>query len=117
MPFIVQHPHKIFTPFGLVILTGTILAIIGLVFSNHAGILRDRNKLKLDSLKIATQKNHFFGVILAIIAGLSSASQNFIFSYTNSIQDLAKQIGASSFAAANIIWPVYLLCGFVPYIL
>jgi len=117
LPFIVQHPHEIFTPFGLIILTGTILAIIGLGFSNYAGVLRDRNKLKVDFFKSTAKRNHLSGVILAIIAGLSSASQNFIFAYTNSIQDLAKQIGASSFAAANIIWPGYLLCGFVPYML
>lgn len=117
LPFIIQHPHEIFTPFGLVILTGTILAIIGLVFSNYAGVLRDRHKLTVGPATSTAKKNHLLGVILAIVAGLSSASQNFIFAYTNSIQDLAQQMGASSFAVANIIWPGYLLCGFVPYML
>lgn len=117
IPLIVQYPHKIFTQFGLVTLTGTILIVMGLVVSNHAGVLRDRHKLKFNALKVFTKKNHYLGIMFAIIAGLSSASQNFIFSYTHSIQDLAKQAGASSFAAANILWPGYLLCGFIPYVL
>jgi L-rhamnose-H+ transport protein len=117
IPLVIQHPHKIFTQFGLVILIGAILAVIALIISNHAGVLRDRHKLKIPFLETTNKKNNSLGVIFAIIAGLSSASQNFVFSYTHSIQDLAEQAGASSFAAANILWPGYLLCGFVPYIL
>ena len=117
LPLIIQYPHKIFTTFGLINLIGTLLAIIGLILTNQAGALRDANQLKSSSPQLNRKINHSLGVWLTIIAGLSSASQNFIFSYTHSIQDLAKGLGANSFAAANIVWPGYLLCGFVPYLL
>ena len=55
------------------------------------------------------------GVILAALAGLSSASQNAVFSFTCGVQELAGKMGAGDFAAANIIWPGFLLCGFIPY--
>lgn len=119
LPFIMQYPQKIFTPFGVMILSGSILAIIGLIISSYSGILRDNYKNKTDTatLQARTGKNHFFGIMLAVIAGLSSASQNFVFSYTHGVQDLTIQAGAGDFVAANIIWPIYLLCCFIPYAL
>ncbi|MCL5260211.1 MAG: hypothetical protein M1561_00800 [Gammaproteobacteria bacterium] len=117
LPLIIQHPEKIATPFGIVTLAGTILAIIGLVISNQAGILRDREKNRDIGSEVPVKTKHMLGVILAAFAGLSSASQNFIFSYTYSMHDLATGMGANQFAAANIIWPGYLLCGFIPYFL
>lgn len=115
LPLVIQYPEKICTPFGLATLIGATLAIIGLIISNYAGVLRDRYQNKGILRQAGVRKSYVFGVILGVIAGFSSASQNFIFSYTNEIQDLALQMGASSFTAANIIWPLYLSCGFIPY--
>ena len=50
-------------------------------------------------------------------SGLSSAGQNVAFSLTRGLQDLAVKMGAGGFAAANILWPGFLLCGFIPYAL
>lgn len=122
LPLVFQHPDQIVTPFGLVTLIGTTFAIAGLIVANRAGVLRDREKNKRSETKeeeltndIGAENQHFTGVILAALAGLSSASQNFIFSLTYSMQQLATNMGANSFAAANIIWPGFLLCGFIPY--
>lgn len=118
LPLIIQYPQKILTPFGFITLTGTTLAIIGLIISNHAGLLRDRHKLQTAPLEQhQTKGKHFLGVFLAIIAGLGSAGQNFTFSYTYPIQNLATSIGAGDFAAANIIWPGFLLSAGIPYLL
>jgi len=118
LPLIVQYPDKIFTKFGGIILTSILLTVLGLIFSTHAGAMCQRMKYKATtSLKTEQKKKHSLGVLLAIISGISSASQNFIFAYTNSIQDLALQLGANSLAAANIMWPCYLLWGFIPYML
>lgn len=125
LPLVIQHPQQIFTPFGLITLCGTIIAVIGLIVSNHAGVLRDREKLQLSKV-LATEplpeyheyhgtSKHTLGVILAALAGLSSASQNFVFSLTYSMQQIASNLGTSQFAAANILWPGFLVCGFIPY--
>lgn len=118
LPFIIQHSQKILTQFGIITIIGILLAVIGLIISNYAGMLRDRHKNKIKiSQQIPSTKGHILGIILAIISGLSTAILNFIFSYTHSVQVLALQAGASNFAATNIIWPVFLLCGSVPYII
>ena len=125
LPLIFQHPEKIATPFGVVTLIGGALAIVGLIVSNHAGMLRDREKKAQQagqqggavSESAAEKSKHLAGVVLAALAGLSSASQNFIFSLTHSMQDSALAMGVNDFAAANIIWPGFLLCGFIPYAL
>jgi L-rhamnose-H+ transport protein len=123
LPLIFQHADKIMTPFGMATLAGTLLSVIGLIISNHAGILRDREKHKLqlgEEEGTAIGKNsskHTLGVILAVIAGFSSAGQNFAFSLTYSMQPLAESMGANDFGAANIIWPGFLVCGFIPYAL
>lgn len=119
LPLIVQYPQKIPTLFGCITLTGTALSIIGLIIASYAGILRDRYRnTKTPLLQSSkTKQPSGIGTILAIIAGLGSASQNFVFSYTQSLQSLALDMGANHFAATNIIWPGFLLCAVIPYLL
>lgn len=130
LPLVFQHADQIKTPFGIATLIGTILSVIGLIISNYAGMLRDREKkarnaaqraqapVTAESTGISSAGNkHLAGVILAAVAGLSSASQNFIFSLTHSMQQSALSMGVNDFAAANIIWPGFLACGFIPYAL
>ncbi len=116
MPLIIQHPDKVFTKFGLLIAIGAMLTVAGLVLASRAGKLRDQYKLKNVIAKIVNnKKSNFLGIMFAVMSGISSASQNFVFSYTHSVQDLAITLGATSFAAANVLWPLYLLFGFIPY--
>lgn len=123
LPLVIQHPQQIFTPFGYVTLIGTAVAVLGLIISNYAGMLRDRDKKEAIELQAAEQDpteqkyRYGVGVLLAVLAGFSSAGQNFVFSFTYGLQQIALNMGASKFGAANIIWPLYLLCGFIPYAL
>ena len=118
LPLITQHLSQITTPFGIITLCGTAIAVCGLIVANHAGVLRDRARLRLTTNNNQTMhKNnqHIIGVILATLAGLSSASQNLVFSLTYNMQQIAINHGASQFATANILWPGFLICGFIPY--
>lgn len=119
MPLVIQHPDKIFTPFGAFTLVGVLLAVVGLIISNKAGILRDQDRNAAESKAGEGQpvrsNAHKIGVILAVLAGVSSASQNFVFSFTSKLQEMAVSAGAGQLGAANIIWPGFLLCGFIPY--
>lgn len=117
LPLVIQHPHQIPTPFGLLTLLGTAFAVAGLIVSNHAGMLRDRERSKPQEAVQETSSRHALGVALAALAGLSSAGQNVAFSLTRGLQDLAVKMGAGGFASANILWPGFLLCGFIPYAL
>lgn len=118
LPLVIQHPEYVLTPFGMVTLGGCLLAIIGLMICNKAGNLRDKAK------RLAKQSNgeqyraiYGIGVILAIVAGLSSAGQNFSFSYTSQMQQFATHLGTHHVGAATIMWPGFLFFGSIPYII
>lgn len=118
LPLVFQHTRQIFTLFGLVTLVGTGFAVIGLIISNYAGKLRDREKSKElhKPSNVAIENSKYMtGVLLAAIAGLSSAGQNFAFSLTYDMQQTALKMGATALGAANIMWPGFLICGFIPY--
>lgn len=133
LPLLIQHSDHISTPFGYVTLIGTACAVIGLIISNHAGILRDRDRRTLNSVggvaieadalaetAAGAHGKHALGVILAIIAGIFSAGQNFTFSFTYQLQDIARQLNPASgegIGAASVIWPLFLICAFIPYAL
>ncbi len=114
LPLVVLHPDKIISSFGWSTLLGTLLILIGLIFSYKAGQQREKEKLAQTQSK--PLKGYFkLGVFLSIIAGLSSASQNFTFAMTQNMQELAVSSGINSLAVSTIIWPIFLLCSFFPY--
>lgn len=122
LPLIIQHPDQIKTPFGIVTLLGTFLALLGLLFSTYAGHLRDVKKsqkavVKMvgEDIKPSSKKIFYIGVLLAVVAGLASAGQNFSFSITHLMQLLANDMGATPLGSSVIMWPGFLLCSFIPY--
>jgi L-rhamnose-H+ transport protein len=116
IPLVVQHPEKMMTLFGFVTLTGTALAILGFIFSTYAGKLRDDHRGGLVQHDTKRSPHVYLGgVLLAIMAGLFSAGQNFCFSFTDSMQTMALSLGASKLGASIIVWPGFLTFTFMPY--
>ncbi|HVV69541.1 MAG TPA: L-rhamnose/proton symporter RhaT [Gammaproteobacteria bacterium] len=113
LPLVILHPEQILSPIGLATLIGTVFIIIGLLLSFKAGQQRD-TALQLLS-KTSSKAQYHAGVLLSIIAGLSSAGQNFTFALTGNMQQIALASGIHSLASAIIIWPVFLLCSFIAY--
>jgi len=114
LPLVIQHPQQIFTRFGMITLGGCIFAVIGLILSNQAGNLHHKEKRELRNPETKSQL-YSLGAILAIIAGLSSAGQNFSFSFTSQMQQFAIHMGTHHVGAATIMWPGFLFCAFIPY--
>lgn len=115
LPLVVLHPEKIFTLFGLTTLAGIVLIILGLIISYRAGKKRDRDT---QHLRAGTSPNQYQnGVILAVLAGLGSALQNFTFAATQPLQILAIKNGFSELASSMVIWPIFLSFSFIPYFL
>lgn len=115
LPLFIQHPQEVLTPFGYITLVGCLLAVIGLLYSHKAGKLNAREKHELLSPENKPKSVYTLGVVLAIIAGLASAGQNFSFSMTTQMQLFALHLGATPVGAANVMWPGFLLCTFIPY--
>lgn len=117
LPLLFQHPEQIATPFGFMTLLGCLLAILGLIASHQAGKLHHKGKPIGSKSEIKPSSHYTLGVILAIIAGLSSSGQNFSFAMTAPMQQIALAKGASTVGASIVMWPGFLLCTFVPYAL
>ncbi len=115
LPLIFKHPGDIFTPFGIITLIGCLLALAGIIISNRAGRLNARAKHEEDSSKNKPKYVYTLGVVLAVVAGLASAGQNFSFAMTSQMQLFALHLGATPVGAANVMWPGFLLCTFIPY--
>lgn len=112
LPLILLHPEKMFTSPGILTLLGTVFIILGLIYSFFAGRLRDQKKTQ-------NSDGQYFqlGVLLAIVAGIFSAGENFTFAATHSLQKAALGLGMSTFSSANVMWPGFLLASFLPYLI
>ena len=113
LPLVIFNTNKLFTVFGLVTIIGIILIIAGLIVSYKAGKERD-TYVKQTQSQASTGQYHI-GVILAVIAGLFSAGQNFTFAATSEMQKIALNAGTNELASAMIIWPIFLVFTFIPY--
>ncbi len=115
LPLVVMHPEKVLTPFGFTTLVGIVLILSGLVVSFYAGKQRDLHKRRTQVTLPVSE--YPLGVILAVVAGICSAIQNFAFAATGQMQTLALHQGLNQLASAMIIWPVFLSFSFVPYVI
>lgn len=112
VPLLVFHAEKIFTPFGVSTLVGLVFIVVGFLISYHAGHKRDR---WVQGQTMEGSSKYRLSILFAMVAGIFSAGQNFIFAMTADMQQLALAAGFNSLAAAVLIWPVFLSCSFVPY--
>lgn len=120
LPMLTLDANSIFTPAGMAMLAAIGLIILGLLFSYSAGMKRDK---ELKANQPAAQQKHVskgvyqFGILLAILAGVFSAGQNYSFAMTSHMQSLALASGADSLTASIVIWPPFLTCSLIPYAL
>lgn len=113
LPLMVLHPDRMLTPFGFATLFGILFILAGLFVSYQAG--KERDRLFNQHQEMMSNSQYHFGVLLAIIAGLFSAGQNFTFAATSDMQQIAINAGVNQLAASMIIWPVFLIFTFIPY--
>ena len=111
LPLVVLHPQELLTAFGLTTLLGTVLILIGLLLAYWAGHSRDQHK-QTEPSKIA---GFGLGVVLATVAGIFSAIQNFTFAFTAPLQQAAIKMGFDKLSAATVVWPGFLCIAFIPY--
>lgn len=114
LPLLTLNADSLFTPAGIVTMAGIGLILFGLLLSYSAGSQRDKA-----SQTISTKKTNGYqlGVLLSILAGLFSAGQNYTFALTHNMNQLALQAGADPLSASIIIWPPFLTCSLIPYMI
>ena len=109
LPLLTQHPGRLFTRQGAVILFGILLIALGVAFCGKAGLERDRAKAS------ATAKKDFVrGFSFALISGLLGSLLNLGLAYGDGIQQAARDRGASAVMSSNAVWLPCVYAGFVP---
>lgn len=111
LPLVTQHPERLFTTQGLVLLSGILLIVFGVTFCGRAGLERER----LAGNQEERKKNGFVrGFLYSIISGVLGSLLNLGLAYGGAIQQLARDRGASNVMLSNAIWLPCVYAGFIP---
>ena len=122
VPFLSQHADKVFTREGLFFLIGIVLMLAGIVVSAAAGLekerqLRLRSDLAAGSGSAGKKMSFAAGLILLILAGLGSPSNNFGAAFCTPTIQRAVAMGTSVTNEYNVIWAPLLTASLVPYLI
>jgi L-rhamnose-H+ transport protein len=103
VPLIVLDPQELTTHDGHLFLLGTVVMLAGVAFCARAGILRDAQQRSLSDPQRTRSTSFLSGLAVCICSGLLSASLNFSYAFGGEAIEHARNLGASSAWAANIV--------------
>ena len=114
IPLLVQHPEKLATREGWLILGGIFGILVGVGLCGLAGHRRDKQQApKQDSPTLPFAR----GFLFAIISGVTGSMLNLGLAFGGSIQERAKEQGATAAMMSNAVWLPCLYAGFIPGII
>jgi L-rhamnose-H+ transport protein len=103
VPLIVLDPQELTTHDGHLFLLGTVVMLAGVALCARAGILRDAQQRSLSDQQGRRSASFLSGLAICICSGLLSASLNFSYAFGGEAIEHARNLGASSAWAANIV--------------
>ena len=108
IPFLVFHSSDVVSLKGLLLGSGTILVILGIIFCSKAGSLKQGNTKKNE----VDRKDSFLaGLLISIGAGILCSFPNIGFSFGSGIIDRAIESGVPDSLAGNAIWALFFTFG------
>jgi L-rhamnose-H+ transport protein len=112
IPLIFSNRSKLLEPSGLLVLAGVALTLVGVLLVAVAGRAREIHRSR--ELKSGVSARSItVGIILCVLAGLLAPMLNFSFAFGSAISVQATRQGAAPSQAANAIWAICLVGGFV----
>jgi L-rhamnose-H+ transport protein len=109
IPLLIFFPATLLEPKGLVLLLGTALTIVGIVFCSKAGA--SKNPEETDQSN--TKRGAFAaGLTIAIFAGILSCFPNVGMAFASNMINAAKDLGTSDTFAGNSVWALFFTIGF-----
>ena len=109
IPLLAQHPEKLATREGALILGGIAAILVGVALCGVAGSLRDRGA------SASPGRSHpVRGALYAFVSGVLGSLFNLGLAFGGEIQRAAQQHGASETMMSNAVWLPCLYAGFLP---
>jgi L-rhamnose-H+ transport protein len=121
VPLVALQPQLIFTSKGMVILSGVVLVLVGIVFCAVAGRLKEKGAQTLSQdLQGGTEKEQVsfkVGLIICILAGVGSPLINFGLAFGTPLISHAAEVAVRPGSQANVIWAPLLTASLAPYLI
>lgn len=110
IPLVVFFPHSLLTARGTLLLIGTLIVILGIVFVSTGGSRR----VSLEKKSHSGQASAFSAAItIAVLAGILSCLPNVGMAFGNNVVKAAENSGISPTSAGNAVWAFLFTFGFV----
>jgi len=108
IPLLVFFPATIATPQGIVLILGTILTVIGIIFCSRAYARKEPDEASTTAVDRGSLKAK---LALAVMAGVMSSLLNVGFAYSSGLITAAVDSGVSASLATNVAWALILTSG------
>lgn len=108
IPTLIYNPGVFLQTKGLFLLLGSVLIVTGIIFCGKASDLNNKSDALDRKFKLSKK-----GVIIAIIAGISSALPNIGYALCSDITKLSIGMGVPENFAGNVIWSIFFTAGFI----
>ncbi|MBC8181512.1 hypothetical protein H8E88_10355 [candidate division KSB1 bacterium] len=109
IPLVIFFPNTLIEPKGLVLLLGTVLTIVGIIFCSKAGSNKNPDEAKQGDVKSGV---FAVGLSIAIFAGILSCFPNVGMAFGTNMINTAKDLGTSDTFAGNSVWALFFTIGF-----
>jgi L-rhamnose-H+ transport protein len=113
VPLLILTPGRLYSSAAYYILTGLLLALLGIVLLGIAGRKRERRETRDSSQANTKRDSGFSGLIFCVLGGVLAPMLNFSFAFGADVPRHAVALGATPALATNAIWSVALTGGFL----
>lgn len=110
IPLLVFFPETLLEAKGLVLLGGTVLAIVGIVFCSRGGARKQPVETQKENVKSGA---FAVGLSIAVFAGILSCLPNVGMAFGENIIEAAKKQGIPGTYAGNTVWALFFTVGFI----
>ncbi len=110
IPLLIFFPETLLETKGLVLLSGTALAIAGIIFCARGGARKQPEETKKREIRSGA---FTVGLSIAIFAGILSCFPNVGMAFGENIIEAAKELGIPDTFAGNAVWALFFTVGFM----
>jgi L-rhamnose-H+ transport protein len=110
IPLVIFFPETLLKAKGLMLLSGTTLAIVGIIFCSRGGARKQPEETNREGIRSGA---FAVGLSIAIFAGILSCFPNVGMAFGENMIDAARELGISDTFAGNTVWALFFTVGFI----